>query len=275
MAFTVTTLIENRAGSEELAFQHGLSLYLTDGEFSLLLDTGAGPEFLENAKKIGVDLNGLDALVLSHGHFDHTGGVKTLINSGYIPREVYMGQNFYAPRYKREEGRLRPISARFSEDFLVDNKISTYLLEPGIHQLHNRVFLVTGIPQKNSLEKPNERLICQRDRSYITDPFSEETVVVVMGDRGLALLSGCSHLGILNTCDWISHLFNQPIRTFIGGTHLMESDETRIHETMRRLSMMGVERVGACHCNGELANNLFAQHYKGFFNNVGGTVVEL
>lgn len=275
MSFKVTTLIENHTIDEQLQAQYGLSLYLTDGSFSLLLDTGAGGEFIDNAVKLGVNLDSIDALVLSHGHFDHTGGVKALINAGHTPREVYMGQNFYFPRYKREVGRIRPIGARFSEDFLVDNGVKSYLLEPGVHQLHERVFLVNGIPHKNSFEKPNERLLCQCGRDYITDPFSEETVVVVMGDKGMAVLSGCSHAGVLNTCEWVSQLFNLPVKTFIGGTHLIESDEDRIRETMQHMRMLGIERLYACHCNGELANTIFANEYEAYIENGTGSVVEL
>jgi len=275
MSFRVTTLIENHTMDEQLQPQYGLSLHLTDGSFSLLLDTGAGGEFIDNAQKLGIDLSSIDALVLSHGHFDHTGGVKALINAGFVPREIYMGQNFYAPRYKREVGRIRPIGARFSEEFLVDSSVKNYLLEPGVHQLHERVFLVTGIPHNNSFEKPNERLLCQCGREYVTDPFSEETVVVVMGDKGMAVLSGCSHAGVLNTCEWIMNLFKQPIATFIGGTHLIESDENRIRETMDRMRMLGIKRLGACHCNGDLANAIFAKEYEAYFENGTGSVVEL
>jgi len=275
MSFKVTTLIENHSVNGDLHAQHGLSLHLTDGSFSLLLDTGCNGDFIENAKQLNIDLGNLDALILSHGHFDHTGGVKTLINSGYIPREVYMGQNFYAPRYRREIGRMRPTGPRFSEEFLIENGVKSYLLEPGIHQLHERVFLVNGIPQNNDLEKPNEFMVCQCGRDYIPDPFTEETVVVVKGDKGLAILSGCSHNGILNTCEWVSHLFSCPISTFIGGTHLLESDEARIRETLRRLNILGIERLAACHCNGELATAIFSKEYAGYIENGSGTVIEL
>ena len=275
MSFRVTTLIENHTIDEQLTAQYGFSLHLTDGSFSLLLDTGAGSEFIDNAEKLGIDLNNIDALLLSHAHYDHTGGVKALINAGHTPREVYMGQNFYAPRYKREVGRIRPIGARFSEEFLVDNGVKNYLLEPGVHQLHERVFLVNGIPHNNSFEKPNERLLCQYGRDYVTDPFSEETIVVVMGDRGMAVLSGCSHAGVLNTCEWVAQLFNQPVKTFIGGTHLIESDEDRIRETMHRMRILGIERLYACHCNGELATTIFANEYEAYIENGTGSVVEL
>lgn len=275
MAFTVTTLVENHSDDERLGAQHGLSMYLTDGSFSLLLDTGADGTFLKNAQVLGVDLSHIDALVLSHGHSDHAGGVKALIQSGIMPRETYMGENFFVPRYKREEGRLRPISAPISEEYLMDKGVNYYLLEPGVHRLHENVYMVAGIPAENDIERPNERLICRCGREYVTDPFTEETVVVVEGGEGLAVLSGCSHRGVLNTCMWISKLFKRPIDTFIGGTHLMESDEGLITETMHRLKAMGIRRMGACHCHGDLAANVFSCGFAGYFENGCGSCVTL
>lgn len=275
MGFTVTTVIENHSTDERLKPQYGLSMYLTDGSFSLLLDTGADGTFLKNAEALGISFDSLDALVLSHGHSDHAGGVKALIESGVKPREVYLGENFFAPRYKRESGRLRPISAKISEEYLMDRDINYYVIEPGVHRLHEKVYMVNGIPAANSFEKPNELLICQIGREYLTDPFSEETVVVVEGNEGLAVLSGCCHSGVLNTCEWVSKLFERPIHTFIGGTHLMESGAGRIAETIHRLELMGIRRMGACHCHGELATEMFAERFEGFFDNGCGSRVFL
>lgn len=275
MAMTVTTLIENHSADNRLTPQYGLSLYLTDGNFSLLLDTGSDGEFLKNADALGIDLHGLDILVLSHGHSDHTGGVKPMLEADIAAKEMYMGENFFTPRYKRKTGRLCPLSTQFSEEYLMTRKIKYFLLQPGVHQLHKKIYLVTGIPSVNDIELPNENLVCQCGREYITDPFSEETVVVVKGDNGLAILSGCSHSGIINTCEWVSRLFEQPVHTFIGGTHLMESNDIRLRATMEHLQKMGIKRLGACHCHGDRAKEVFANEFEGFFDNGCGTFVTL
>lgn len=275
MAFTVTTLMENNSANPQFRTEHGLSLYLTDGSFSLLLDTGASSAFLENANKLNVDLKNLDILVLSHGHYDHTGGVKPLLESGCLPLKTYFGQNFFAHRYHREPGRLRPISARVSEEYLFDKRLAFFVLEPGMLQINDKIYLLCGIPSKNEIEKSNSNLICKHGQDYIVDDFNEETIVVVRGDHGLAVLSGCSHKGVINTCMWASEVFKEPVRTFIGGTHLVDADEERMRITMERLKDIGVQRLGACHCNGEKANEMFSREFEGFFSNNVGTVVEL
>ena len=111
--------------------------------------------------------------------------------------------------------------------------------------------------------------------AYVVDDFNEETVVVVRGEQGLALLSGCSHKGILNTCMWVSELFHAPVHTFIGGTHLMSATQSRIYDTMAQLQALGLRRLGACHCNGEEAGAIFEQGFAGFFRNNAGTVTAL
>ncbi len=275
MGFVVTTLMENNAAKDGMLTEHGLSLHLTNGSFTLLLDTGATPAFLDNANKLGISLESVDTLVLSHGHYDHTGGVKALFDSGCCPKATYFGPNFFAHRYHREPGRLRPISARVTEEYLVERRVPFYLLEPGVLKLNENVFLVCGIPSKNEIEKANPSMLRQCGEAYVVDDFNEETVVVVRGEQGLALLSGCSHKGIINTCMWVSELFNEPVHTFIGGTHLMAADEPRMRATMSNLRELGIQRLGACHCNGEQANTLFAREFEGFFKNNAGTVTKL
>ncbi len=275
MGFVVTTLMETHAAATGLHTEHGLSLHLTDGSFSLLLDTGATPAFLDNARQLGVGLGHMDILVLSHGHYDHTGGVRALLESGCHPVATYLGPNFFARRYHREPGRLYPISARLTEEFLFENAMPFYVLEPGILKLNEQVSLVCGIPFKTELEKANPRLLRQHGSAYVVDDFNEETVVVVHGEQGLALLSGCSHRGVVNTCMWVSELFRQPVHTFIGGTHLMDADEARIRATMASLRTLGVRRLGACHCNGEQAGAIFEREFEGFFKNNTGTVTAL
>lgn len=275
MGFVVTTLMENNAARDGMHAEHGLSLHLTDGSFSLMLDTGATPAFLDNARQLDVNLENLDALVLSHGHYDHTGGVKALLESGYCPTTTYFGPHFFAHRYYREPGKLRPISARLTEEFLFERRMPFYVLEPGVLKLTEQVFLVCGIPSKNALEKANPSMLRQCGEAYVVDDFKEETVVVVRGEQGLALLSGCSHRGVVNTCIWVTELFNQPVHTFIGGTHLMDADEPRMRATMISLRELGIQRLGACHCNGEQANALFVREFEGFFKNNAGTITVL
>ncbi len=275
MGFVVTTLMENHAAKDGMHTEHGLSLHLTDGSFSLLLDTGASALFLDNAGQLGVSLEGLDALVLSHGHYDHTGGVKALLDNGCRPKITYFGPDFFAPRYHREPDRLNPISARMTRELLVERQTPFYVLEPGVLKLNEQIFLVCGIPSKNTLEKANPAMLRQCGDAYVVDDFNEETVVVVRGEQGLALLSGCSHRGAVNTCMWVSELFHEPVHTFIGGTHLMDADEPRIRATMSSLRALGVRRLGACHCNGAQAGAIFEQEFEGFFNNNAGTVTAL
>ena len=170
---------------------------------------------------------------------------------------------------------MSPISARLTEEFLFERDVPFYVLEPGMLKLNEKVFLVCGIPSKNTLERANPALLRQQADGYVVDDFNEETVVVVRGEQGLALLSGCSHRGVVNTCMWVSELFHEPVHTFIGGTHLMDADEARIRATMDSLRTLGVQRLGACHCNGAQARAIFEREFEGFFNNNAGTVTAL
>ena len=116
MAFRIPTLMENQALTDCLTQEHGLSLLVEGENCRILYDTGASPMFLKNAAELGEVLEPLDALVLSHGHYDHTGGVAALLTGRSRPASVYLGRNFFGPRYSRKKDGLKEIGAPFEPE---------------------------------------------------------------------------------------------------------------------------------------------------------------
>lgn len=277
MRFTATVLIDNTTESEALKAEHGLSILITaeDG-YRLLLDTGDTDAFLTNAETMGLDLNGLDSLVLSHGHFDHTGGLISLIEQKAPPKEIYFGSLFFAPRYRRELGRMRGISARIQEIDLMKRRLNYYMLNRSIcYPLHEGIWLVTGFPSTNRFETPVKTMVRRVGGEYVVDDFSDEVAVVLEQENSLSIVSGCSHNGIVNICQRVSSYFHRPVDTFIGGTHLMDADSARIRSTIKMLGLMRVQRVAACHCNGAEAAELFSKDLRGYLPIHSGSVIEL
>lgn len=277
MRFTVTVLIDNTTESEALKAEHGLSILITaeDG-YRLLLDTGDTDAFLQNADVMGADLNALDALVLSHGHFDHTGGLMPLVEQRIPPKEIYFGSFFFAPRYRRELGRMRGISARIQEIDLMKHRLNYYMLNRSIcYPLHDGIWLVTGFPSGNRFEAPVKTMVRRIGDEFLVDDFSDEIAVVLEQEDSLSIVSGCSHSGMINICQRVSNYFQRPVDTFIGGTHLMDADSARIRSTIRALEFLKVRRVAACHCNGAEATEVFARELRGFVPVHSGSVIEI
>lgn len=274
MKFQIKTLIENTTRNTDFACEHGLSLYVSDGEHHILFDTGATPQFMKNAEKMGVSLNNLDALVLSHGHFDHTGGAEALLEKYAIPH-VYTGKNFFDRRYSDSKTPRLDISSRLDQQALLKSGADYHIVTQPITSLFPGIYIVSGFANTNELEPPAPFLLRECGMRKEVDLFEDEIALVLETEEELALVSGCSHTGILSMCDHVRILFGRPVTVFIGGTHLMEADDRRIVRTCNALKKNGIHRLGACHCNGEAAGAYFKKNFPGFFLNHVGDVVEL
>ena len=269
MGFEVVTLIENGTLSDCLAAEHGLSLLIRGEGQRILYDTGASPRFLKNAADLGEPLEPLDALVFSHGHYDHTGGAAALLTVPVRPGGIYLGRDFFAPRRSRKQDGLMDIGAAVSPAAFAG--LPCHQVEEEPVALGPGIWLLSGFYSDQEMEGPVASLLRQTDQGLVPDAFGDEVAVVLETDQELALISGCSHVGILSMCGQVSRRFGRPVTTFLGGTHLMDAGEGRIRFTCQRLQQLGVKRLGACHCSGERACAYFAAHFPGFFQNHTGS----
>ena len=274
MGFTILTLMENTAGRDCLASEHGLSLLIEGAGRRVLYDTGGSPRFVQNAEALGADLADLDALVFSHGHYDHTGGAAALLEREHPPRGVWLGRNFFQPRFGQRRDGLINLSALVEERWIARAGIPCHVVGEEPAELGEGLWLVSGFTRGEPIETPSPRLLRRRNGRLEVDTFEDEVAVVLKTASRLALVSGCSHVGVLNMCRRVEELFGRPVTDFVGGTHLMDAGDDRIAATCRLLQERGVRRLGACHCSGERASAYFEAHFPGFFrNNVGSRVV--
>ena len=273
MSFEIITLMENGTPRDCLAAEHGLSLLIQGEWLRELYDTGASPRFLKNAAALQVPLKPLDALVFSHGHYDHTGGAAALLTAPVRPGAIYLGEGFFTTRYSKKQDGLMEIGAAVSRAALEGAGVPCRQVREEPVSLGKGLWLLSGFTPTQPFEGPIPTLLRQEETGLIPDPFGDEVAVVLEAGRELALISGCSHVGILSMCHRVAQQFGRPVTTFIGGTHLMAAGEERIAHTCAQLKEWGLERLGACHCNGERAAVYFQEHFPGFFQNHVGTRV--
>lgn len=275
MAFRVTTLMENTTPRDCLAAEHGLSLLVEGKGKKVLYDTGASPRFLKNAKSMGADLTGLDGLVLSHGHYDHTGGVSALLFGPNRPACIYLGGRFFGERYSKKQDGLLEIGPAVAREALEASGIPCVEVGSQPIALGEGIWAVSGFTTRDEMERLSPAMLRSGPDGLETDPFEDEVVLVLEGEEGLTLISGCAHVGILSMCARVEELFGRPVTTFLGGTHLMAANDARIQHTCACLKQRGMLRLGACHCSGEKASAYFDENFPGFFRNNVGTVVEV
>ena len=249
----ITALMDDRGhGDGSLAPEHGLSLFVEYGGRRILFDCGATGSFLRNAEVLGAALRDLDAVVLSHSHYDHAGGFPALTGQGLGSRLLFTGPRFFEPKFSRDGDGFLDRSAGFGPELLEEKGICHREIA-GTAEVFPGVYLFSGFPRIHDFEKIPRRFVRRTAGGFIPDDFSDEICMALAVEGGLVVLVGCSHPGILNMITHISREMKAPIRGVFGGTHLVEADGQRIGDTVLGLRAMGLELLGLSHCSGDAA----------------------
>jgi 7,8-dihydropterin-6-yl-methyl-4-(beta-D-ribofuranosyl)aminobenzene 5'-phosphate synthase len=250
-ALTITILVDNRA-EQGLLSEHGFSAWVEGAGRRLLFDTGQGPALEGNTDKLGIDLRTADTLVLSHGHYDHTGGVPLVI--GRAPGvEIYAHPAATGPRYVVRDGAATPIAMPGAARSALETA------HAGMHWVAQPLEVAAGvgitgpIPRLTDYEDTGGPFFVDADGSR-RDPILDDLALWVRTDRGLVVIVGCSHAGLVNTLHYAQRLSDEPrLHAVLGGFHLIEASEARLARTMAELRELGPDLIVPCHCTGDEA----------------------
>ncbi|NLJ78489.1 MAG: MBL fold metallo-hydrolase [Tissierellia bacterium] len=272
------TLIENQPGDrEDLHTEHGLSIYLEVDGKNILFDTGQSGKFIENARDLNVDLKNLDYVIISHGHYDHGEGLQHLIREINPDIELYIGNGFFDKKYKLEkDGSYKYISNPFDEEFLKENNIPIRYVEEDILYLTENLFIFTNFNRDGEYENMGPKMYIKENDSYKKDMFFDEISIGIKTDKGLVIIVGCSHPGVVNILDTIIQNTGMDVYALIGGTHLVDEDEAKIDKVIEYLNDKDIDMVGACHCTGEKGLAMLEEQLGDrFFSNNTGSILEI
>jgi 7,8-dihydropterin-6-yl-methyl-4-(beta-D-ribofuranosyl)aminobenzene 5'-phosphate synthase len=254
MALTITVLADNCVDrGEGLLAEHGLSLLVATGDRRVLLDSGQSDICVRNAARLGVDLRGLSAVVLSHGHYDHGGGLPALLDQ--VSRlEVTAHPAAFAPKYSRRQGQQdRHIGLAYGVDDL-GRRGATVRLESDAHEVADGLIATGSVPRVTGFEKSDPHFWVKADEGWALDQLMDDQALVAHTGQGLVVLLGCAHAGVVNTLHHAVTLTGEErIRAVVGGLHLASASMERIELTVAGLQHMDVGQVVACHCTGFLA----------------------
>jgi len=249
---TIQIVVDNKA-ADGFVSEHGFALWLeTDGR-NILFDTGNKDALVPNSRMLGRDFSDLTELVLSHGHYDHTGGIETVLQETTAV-QVYLHQAAMQPRYVVKDGDSRPV--RMSAGAM---KSLWDLPEESIHWL-THPFHISG---RVGITGPISRLTDYEDTGgdfYYDplgkrpDPIDDDNALWVHTPDGLVICVGCSHAGIVNTLEAIVEMSGERrIHTVVGGLHLLNASPERLQRTVDALNHFDITRLVACHCTGDEA----------------------
>ena len=269
MQVRITTLSENTAGTIGVLGEWGLSILVEAGSLKVLMDTGLSISVPHNAPRLGVDLATVDKIVLSHGHRDHTGGLRdVLTKTGKV--EVIAHPDIWAAKYVRFGEAEFNAGIPFSRKELEALGASFTLSREPVW-ITDDIVTTGEIPMITQYEQIDPNLYVKVDE-FVPDPLLDDRALIIKTDEGLVVILGCSHRGIINTLHHARELTGvELVHTVIGGTHLVSASEERVRLTAAALREFGVQRLGVSHCTGMPAAMMLAQEFGDafFFNNTG------
>ena len=269
MQVRITTLSENTAGMPGVLAEWGLSILVETDDLKVLMDTGQGISASHNASMLGVDLAAVDKIVLSHGHYDHTGGLWDVLP---LTRgvEIIAHPDIFAPKYARYGEQARFIGIPFSREAL--EAFATFTLSREPVWITEDIVTTGEIPMITEYEEIDPPLCVKEGGELVPDPLWDDRALIIKTDDGLAVITGCAHRGIINTLYHARELTGvDKVHTVVGGTHLILASEERVLLTAAALREFGVQRLGVSHCTGMPAAMMLAQEFGDvfFFNNAG------
>lgn len=246
----ITILVDNKISSSLLS-EHGFSVLIESNHRKILLDTGQGDVLEANARALNVDLSKTDTLVLSHGHYDHTGGIPLLLQQA-SDLQIYCHPGVVQPRYSVSNGTSRaihmPSAAMAAMDRLPSSKLH-WVSKP--QPLTDGIELTGPIPRGTDFEDTGGPFFLD-PRGKRPDPVIDDLAVWFNTKQGVVILTGCCHSGVVNTVNHVRQLTgNAKIHALIGGFHLISASQERIEKTGAMLSSLNLDRMIACHCTGD------------------------
>ncbi|MEO1784720.1 MBL fold metallo-hydrolase [Thermodesulfobium sp. 4217-1] len=274
----ITILVDNiilSSSPANLLAEHGFSALIETEKETFLYDTGSsGFALLNNAHRLKKDLSNVDAIILSHNHSDHTGGLLTLLDYLRKDIKIYAHKNIFKKTFSSKTKKTTFIGIPFAKDILESLGANFLFLESPI-EIKENIFLSYQVDTSNNFEITDQKLLkLDTDAHLVPDTFEEDMSIYFKSNDKLSVLTGCAHKGIINIIEQGKKITGcKKLDAVIGGSHLGPASKEQQDQTIDALKILDPERVAFVHCTGlqmisRCANEL---KEKFVFSGVGST----
>jgi 7,8-dihydropterin-6-yl-methyl-4-(beta-D-ribofuranosyl)aminobenzene 5'-phosphate synthase len=277
MKTRITILCENLIGKRVGLGEHGFSAFVETDRGNYLFDTGGGHSIVANSLALDKDLRTVRKIFLSHGHYDHTGGLPEVLKlRGNI--DVHAHPHVFLDRMAmlEENGKetKRFVGIPYKKGYL-ESLGANFVFNNAFTEVEKGIYLTGEVPRKTPFEKADSRLFSEIDGKTTQDIFLDDQSLILDSERGMILILGCAHSGMINI---IHHVINktgkQKFYAILGGTHLDFLTPKQLEESINVLNQLEIERIGVSHCTGMRAacrlHLEFGDRY--FFGSVGSVL---
>ncbi|MDL1969717.1 MAG: MBL fold metallo-hydrolase [Candidatus Desulfofervidaceae bacterium] len=257
----LTVLVNNCVHRPGLKAEHGLSLWLEVENHAYLFDTGASGLVVENARTLGVPLEKASAIILSHGHYDHTGGLLAVLKTIKKKVTIFAHPSIWEKKGHLSEVGIRNIGIPFSKEVLAEAG-ADFDLFSGPRVIGANMWLTGEIPRKTVFERVESSLVHAEGNSWKPDPILDDQALIIKTQKGLVVITGCAHSGIINTITYsLEYARTDRLYAVIGGFHLWHASKEQLRLTMESIRAFKPSYLITGHCTGLTA----AMELKAFF----------
>ena len=280
---TIKTLCENTAATAFVMAEWGLSIYIEVEGKKILFDTGAGNPgvLLHNMNVMGVKAKEIEQIVLSHGHQDHTGGLRSLLERMHYESpekevDIICHPDALQPKYIKTNEKIWHFGCpHIQEELERFGAVFNFSKEPT--WLSEDIVTSGEVPMNNDFESVEPVFYLKERGEFVQDNhIMDDQALFIKTHLGVVIISGCAHRGIINTVQHAQDITGiKKIYMVIGGTHLARVSEYRMAATVKAIKRLGIKKLGVSHCTGLVSGSHLSAELgrEIFFNNNAGSVI--